>query len=127
MARETPGYHVHFTPTSASWLNLVERWFVELTEKQIRRGIHRSTRELIDAIKRYLVVTNETAKPFVWTKSADEILASVARFCERTSNSGHSHEGHEEFEGPHSLAVWAFFVWGRCPGVTSGETTRAET
>ena len=84
-----PRYHVHFTPTSASWLNLVERWFVELTEKQIRRGIHRSTRELIDAIKRYLAVTNETAKPFVWTKSADEILASVARFCERTSNSGH--------------------------------------
>lgn len=84
-----PRYHVHFTPTSASWINLVERWFVELTEKQIRRGIHRSTRELVDAIKRYLVITNETATPFVWTKSADEILASVARFCERTSNSGH--------------------------------------
>ncbi len=84
-----PRYHVHFTPTSASWINLVERWFVALTEKQIRRGIHRSTRELVDAIKSYLVVTNETAKPFVWTKSADEILASVARFCERTSNSGH--------------------------------------
>jgi transposase len=84
-----PRYHVHFTPTSASWLNLVERWFVELTEKQIRRGVHRSTRELIDAIDHYLAVTNETAKPFVWTKTADEILASVARFCERTSNSGH--------------------------------------
>jgi transposase len=84
-----PRYHVHFTPTSASWLNLVERWFVELTEKQIRRGIHRSTRDLVEAIERYLSVTNETAKPFVWTKTADEILASVARFCERTSNSGH--------------------------------------
>jgi transposase len=84
-----PRYHVHFTPTSAAWINLVERWFVELTEKQIRRGIHRSTRELVDAIKSYLVVTNETAKPFAWTKSADEILASVARFCERTSDSGH--------------------------------------
>jgi len=84
-----PRYHVHFTPTSASWLNLVERWFVELTEKQIRRGIHRSTRELVSAIEHYLDVTNETAKPFTWTKTADEILASVARFCERTSNSGH--------------------------------------
>ena len=84
-----PRYHVHFTPTSASWLNLVERWFVELTEKQIRRGIHRSTRELVAAIEHYLAITNQSAKPFVWSKTADEILASVARFCERTSNSGH--------------------------------------
>ena len=84
-----PRYHVHFTPTSASWLNLVERWFVELTEKQIRRGIHRSTKDLVTAIEHYLTITNNTAKPFIWTKTADEILASVARFCERTSNSGH--------------------------------------
>jgi transposase len=84
-----PRYHVHFTPTSASWLNLVERWFVELTEKPIRRGVHRSTRELETAIRQYLTVTNETPKPFVWHKTADEILASVARFCQRTSNSGH--------------------------------------
>ena len=84
-----PRYHVHFTPTSASWLNLVERWFVELTEKQIRRGVHRSTRALIAAIQQYVAITNETPKPFVWHKTADEILASVARFCQRTSNSGH--------------------------------------
>jgi transposase len=84
-----PRYHVHFTPTSASWLNLVERWFVELTEKQIRRGVHRSTRELVSAIERYLATTNETPRRFVWHKSADEILASVARFCHRTSNSAH--------------------------------------
>ena len=84
-----PRYHVHFTPTSASWLNLVERWFVELTEKQIRRGVHRSTRELIEAIHRYLAVTNDAPQPFVWHKTADEILASVARFCQRTSNSAH--------------------------------------
>jgi transposase len=84
-----PRYHVHFTPTSASWLNLVERWFVELTDKQIRRGVHRSTRELVDAIRTYLAVTNATPKPFIWHKTADEILASVARFCQRTSNSGH--------------------------------------
>ena len=84
-----PRYHVHFTPTSASWLNLVERWFVELTEKQIRRGVHRSTRELVTAIQGYLAVTNQTPRPFVWHKTADEILASIARFCQRTSNSGH--------------------------------------
>ena len=84
-----PRCHVHFTPTSASWLNLVERWFVELTDKQIRRGVHRSTRELVTAIQRYLIVTNESPKPFVWHKTADEILSSVARFCQRTSNSGH--------------------------------------
>jgi transposase len=84
-----PRFHLHFTPTSASWINLVERWFAALTEKQIRRGVHRSVRELQTAIKQYLAVTNASPKPFVWTKSPDEILASVARFCARTSGSGH--------------------------------------
>ncbi len=84
-----PRFHVHFTPTSSSWLNLVERFFAALPEKQIRRGAHRSVRELETAIKQYLAVTNESPKPFVWTKSADEILASLARYCTRTSGSGH--------------------------------------
>lgn len=84
-----PRFHVHFTPTSASWLNLVERFFAALTEKQIRRGAHRSVRELEAAINQYLTVTNGSPKPFVWTKSADQILASVARYCARTSGSGH--------------------------------------
>lgn len=84
-----PRFHVHFTPTSASWLNLVERWFALLTEKQIKRGTHRSTRALEAAIRHYLTLTNEAPKPFVWTKTADEILTSVARFCQRISNSGH--------------------------------------
>jgi transposase len=84
-----PRYHLHFTPTSASWLNLVERWFAALTEKQLRRGVFRSTRELEDAIMRYLETNNEEPKPFIWTKTADEILASIARFCTRTSDSGH--------------------------------------
>jgi len=84
-----PRFHVHFTPTGASWLNLVERWFAALTEKQIRRGVHRSTRELEEAIRRYIEVTNHRPKPFIWTKTADEILASVARFCKRISDSGH--------------------------------------
>src|SRR2546427_12419553 len=84
-----PRYHLHFTPKGASWINLVERWFSALTEKQLRRGVHRSTRELEDAIRRYVAVTNAAPKPFVWTKTADEILDSVARFCHRISNSGH--------------------------------------
>ena len=84
-----PRFHVHFTPTSASWLNLVERWFATLTQKQIRRGIHRSTRELEQAIRTYLRITNEDPKPFVWTKTADQIFDSLARFCKRTSGTGH--------------------------------------
>lgn len=79
-----PRYHLHFTPTHASWLNLVERWFAALTEKQLRRGVHRSTRELEQTIEHYLAVTNTDPRPFVWTKSADAILASIARFCIRT-------------------------------------------
>ena len=84
-----PRFQIHFTPTSASWLNLVERWFGLLTEKQLRRGVHQSSGELEAAIYRYLDVTNEDPKPFVWTKTADQILASVARFCRRTLDTGH--------------------------------------
>ena len=84
-----PRFQLHFTPTGASWMNLVERWFATLTEKQLRRGAHRSTRELEAAITNYLALTNEQPQPFVWTKTADDILASVARFCHRISNSGH--------------------------------------
>ena len=76
-----PRFHLHFTPVGASWLNLVECWFSALTEKQIRRGTHRSTLELEKAIKRYLEVSNDDSKPFVWTKSADQILAKVRSFC----------------------------------------------
>ncbi len=84
-----PRFHLHFTPTSSSWLNLVERWFGALTEKQLRRGVFRSTRELEDTILRYVDITNHDPKPFVWTKSADQILQTLARFCTRTSDSGH--------------------------------------
>ena len=82
-----PRFHVHFTPTSASWLNQVERWFATLTQKQIRRGTHRSTQQLEKAIREYLDIYNEDPKPFIWSKSADDILASIKRFCMRTSNS----------------------------------------
>ena len=84
-----PRYHLHFTPTSASWLNLVERFFALLTEKQVRRGAHRSTAELERAILAYLDIHNENPRPFIWTKNADQILASVARFCRRTLDSAH--------------------------------------
>lgn len=77
-------FHFHFTPTYASWLNLVERWFAALTTKQLRRGVHRSVRELIAAIREFIAVHNATGKPYVWVKSADEILASIARFAQRT-------------------------------------------
>ena len=90
-----PRWQVHFTPTGASWINQVERFFALLTEKQIQRGVHRSTRELEDAINAFIATQNENPKPFRWTKSADDILAAVQRFCLRTnktmttSESGH--------------------------------------
>jgi hypothetical protein len=77
---------VHYTPTSASWLNQVERFFANLTEKQLRRGVHRSTAELEAAIAHYIAATNADPKPFLWTKSADDILATIKRFCVATLN-----------------------------------------
>jgi transposase len=93
-----PRWHLHFTPTSASWLNQVERFFGNLTERALRRGVHRSTAELEAAIHTYIDAHNADPRPFRWTKSADDILASVQRFCvrtlethglQRTSESGH--------------------------------------
>ena len=74
-----PRFHLHFIPTSSSWLNLVERWFREITTKRIRRGTFRSVPELIQAIEDYIKINNENPKPFVWTKTADEIIAKVNR------------------------------------------------
>ena len=85
-------YHVHFTPTSASWINQVERWFALLTEKQIRRGVHQSVAELERDIRRFIEQTNAEPKPFRWVKSADEILASVKRFCLRTVAADQKHQ-----------------------------------
>jgi transposase len=97
-----PRWHVHFTPTSASWLNQVERFFALLTDKQLRRGVHRSTQDLEAAILGYIDTVNADPKPFRWTKSADDILATIQRFClsnlklaenqnliNKTSESGH--------------------------------------
>ena len=74
-----PRFTVHFTPTSSSWLNLVERWFREITDKAIRRGVFRSVADLEAAITAYLETHNADPKPFIWTASADKILAKVAR------------------------------------------------
>ena len=84
-----PRFHLHFTPTSGSWLNLVERWFGLLSQRQIKRGSHRSTRELEKAIRHYLAIHNENPKPFIWHKTADEIIDAVGRFCKRINDSVH--------------------------------------
>ena len=81
--RGRPHWHVHFTPTSASWINQVERWFAELTRKQLQRGVHTSTRQLEADIRAFIEKHNKDPKPFRWTKSADDILAAVKRFCLR--------------------------------------------
>jgi transposase len=78
-----PHYRVHFTPTSASWINQVERWFAELTRKKLRRGVHTSTRQLEADIHAFIECHNENTKPYKWVKSADEILSSVIRFCQK--------------------------------------------
>ncbi|MFG2125644.1 IS630 family transposase [Streptomyces sp. NPDC048710] len=84
-----PRFHLHFIPTGSSWLNLVERWFAELTQKKLRRGVHRSVQALERDIRSWLADWNEQPRPFVWTKTADEILDKVAAYCRRISDSGH--------------------------------------
>lgn len=88
LARHTR-YHLHFTPTSASWINQVEGWFSAITRQQIRRGTHRSTQALEKAIREYLKVYNENPKPFVWTKTADQILDSLKGYCTVISETAH--------------------------------------
>src|SRR5829696_8127940 len=79
-----PHYRVHFTPTSASWINQVERWFAELTRKCLRRGVRTSARQLEADIRTFIDRHNKKPpKPFKWIKSADQILASVKRFCQK--------------------------------------------
>jgi transposase len=84
-----PRFHLHFTPTSASWLNLVERWFAELTSRKLRRSAHRSVTELEADIRRWINEWNKNPTPFVWTKTADEILDTLAAYCGLINDSGH--------------------------------------
>lgn len=79
-----PRFHFHFTPTYSSWLNQVERWFALLTEQALRRGVHRSTRQLESAIRAFVEAHNDDPKPFIWSKTADQIIEAVARHCQRT-------------------------------------------
>src|ERR1017187_2208555 len=81
-------FHLHFTPTSSSWLNLVERWFGEITRKRIRRGVFKSVQELIEAIEHYMKTNNQNPKPFVWTKRVDEILEKVSH-CKASTVTAH--------------------------------------
>ena len=84
-----PRFVLHFTPTSTSWLNLVERWFGELTTKKLQRGTHRSVRALNTDIRAWIDTWNDNPRPYVWTKTADQILDSIARYCTRINDSGH--------------------------------------
>ena len=83
-----PRFTLHFTPTYSSWLNLVERWFAELTTKSIKRGSHRSVRDLVASIRTWIANWNDDPKPFVWHKTADEILENLAAYCQRINDSG---------------------------------------
>jgi transposase len=84
-----PRFALHFTPTSSSWLNLVERWFGELTTKKLRRGTHHNVRDLNTDIRAWIDTWNDNPRPYVWTKTADQILDSIARYCTRINDSGH--------------------------------------
>ena len=84
-----PRFVLHFTPTSSSWLNLVERWLAELTTKKLRRGTHTSVRQLNNDIRAWIATWNENPRPYVWTKTADQILASIGNYCTRINDSGH--------------------------------------
>jgi len=84
-----PRFILHFTPTSSSWLNLVERWFGELTTKELQRGTHRTVRALNQDIRNWIGTRNDDPRPYVWTKTADQILESIARYCTRINDSRH--------------------------------------
>jgi transposase len=83
-----PRFHLHFTPTYSSWLNLVERWFAELTTKWIKRSTHRSVRDLVASIRTWITNRNDDPKPYIWHKTADEILTNLANHCQRINDSG---------------------------------------
>jgi transposase len=84
-----PPFHLHLTPTDSSWLNLVERWFAELTTRKLRRSAHRSVAELEVDLRAWIDAWNDDPRPFVWTKTADEILDNLASYLHRINNSGH--------------------------------------
>jgi hypothetical protein len=84
-----PRFHMHFTPTGSSWINQVERWFGFLTSQLIRRGARKSVQALEADIRAWIRIWNAGPRPFVWKKTAEEILGSPARYCRRISDAGH--------------------------------------
>ena len=88
-AAAPPRFHLHFTPTSSSWLNLIERWFAELTNRKLHRSAHCGVTELETDIRKWITEWNKNPRPFTWTKSADDILETVAEYCQRITDSGH--------------------------------------
>jgi transposase len=84
-----PRFVLHFTPTSSSWINLVERWFGELTTKLLKRGQHRSVRQLNAEIRDWIDTWNENPRPYIWTKTSEQILDSIKRYCQRINRTGH--------------------------------------
>lgn len=84
-----PRFVLHFTPTSSSWLNLVERWFAELTTKKLKRSAHRSVQALNKDIREWIETWNDDPQPYVWTKTADQILEPIHRYCERINQTAH--------------------------------------
>lgn len=84
-----PRFHLHFTPTYSSWLNIVERWFAEITRRMIRRGTYRSVTELDTALHHWIETWNDNPRPFIWTKTADEILDTIATYLHRINDSAH--------------------------------------
>ena len=84
-----PRFHLHFTPTGSSWINQVERWFGFLTDQLLRRGVHKSVQALETDIRAWVAAWNQHPRPFIWTKTAEEILESLARYCRRISGAGH--------------------------------------
>jgi transposase len=84
-----PRFHLHFTPTGSSWINQVERWFGFLTGQMLRRGVHKSVQALEADVRAWIADWNQHPRPFIWTKTAEEILDSLARYCRRISGAGH--------------------------------------
>ena len=84
-----PRFHLHFTPTGSSWINQVERWFGYLTDQMIRRGVHKSVQALEADIRAWIDTWNDNPRPYVWTKTADQILASISNYCIQINDSGH--------------------------------------
>ena len=107
-----PRFVLHFTPTSSSWLNLVERWFAELTNKKLRRGTHRSVRDPNTDIRAWIQTWNDNPLPYVWTKTADEILDSIATYCTRINESRHACGSASAYVRGRNLAIVA-----NAPGV----------